>query len=209
MDITLKKLLYFFYSAMNAGKTTALLQSRHNYHATGMKTLSFLPGVISQRSEAVIRSRIGIEAPCITFDRTFIFDTFIENHHQKETLSCIFVDEAQFLTEEQVWQLCRIVDELEIPVLTYGLRTDFQGRLFEGSTHLLALADKLVEIMTVCFCGSNATMVIRLDAQNNVVTQGGQVDYEGSRYISFCRKHYREMILNKKIAGVENFLAVR
>ena len=202
--------LSFYYSAMNAGKTTALLQSSYNYRESGMNTLCFLPKVIADRiGENKIQSRIGIHSECVAFDSKFEFKKFIEKHIKILSLSCILIDEAQFLVKEQVWDLAGIVDEYDIPVLSYGLRTDFQGNLFSGSQHLLAWADELIEIKTICFCGKNAKMVVRLSPSGEVITEGDQLDQEGSRYISFCRKHYREITQKKRLDSSKMFCMIK
>ena len=202
--------LSFYYSAMNAGKTTALLQASYNYRESGMNTLCFLPQVIADRiGSNTIKSRIGIHCESTSFDSEFQFKAFIEAYIGKEKLSCVLVDEAQFLTESQAWDLAGIVDEYDIPVLTYGLRTDFQGNLFPGSRHLLAWADELIEIKTISFCGKNAKMVVRLNKNGEVVTEGSQLDQEGSQYVSFCRKHYREITEKKQLDPLYKFCKIR
>ncbi len=189
--------LYFYYSAMNAGKTTVLLQSAFNYRERGMNTLLFAPAIDDRYRIGLIKSRIGLESEAITFDNHFRFDMYFKDraHEREESISCILLDEAHFLSKEQVWQLAYIVDFLNVPVITYGLRTDFLGRPFEGSQHLLAIADKIVELKTICHCGRKATMVVRINEKGQAVTTGEQVEIGGnSRYISMCRRHYVEEI---------------
>ena len=186
--------LYFYYSSMNAGKSTNLLQSSYNYRERGMHTLVLAPLLDDRYGVGKVTSRIGIEADAITFKRdTNLFD-LIDSHHRDSRLDCILVDEAQFLTRDQVFQLSELTDKLNIPVLAYGLRTDFQGEPFEGSKYLLAWADTLNEIKAICHCGSKATMVVRLDSEGRAVTEGSQVEIGGNdRYVSMCRKHFKEM----------------
>ncbi len=181
--------LYFYYSAMNAGKSTTLLQSDHNYRERGMRTLLFTPALDTRAGKGVIRSRLGIEAEATAFERTD--DLFVDiraEHHQKP-VHCVLVDEAQFLTQTQVLQLTLVCDALNIPVLCYGIRTDFRGEPFEGSRYLLAWAEELVEIKTVCESGSKATMNARLDEGGNLVTEGDQVSI-GHHYVAMSRKHF-------------------
>lgn len=167
--------LYFFYSAMNAGKSTSLLQSDYNYRQRGMKTLLFTPQLDQREGEGQIHSRIGLSEPATVFSREMdLFDYTRKIHHQ-EQVHCVFVDEAQFLTPAQVLQLTMICDQLNIPVLTYGLRTDFRGEPFEGSKYLLAWAEELVEVKTVCRSGRKATMSARLNANGERVFEGEQV----------------------------------
>ena len=186
--------LFFYYSAMNAGKTTTLLQSSYNYRERGMSTLLYIPAIDTRYGIGKLTSRIGLASEALTFDTTF--DFFEEAKHQKEiipNLACILIDEAQFLTKQQVWQLCRIVDTLRLPVLTYGLRTDFKGETFEGSHYLLALAEEIIEIKTICHCGRKATMNARINASGKRVTEGEQIEIGGNeRYISLCRRHFSE-----------------
>lgn len=182
--------LYFYYSAMNAGKSTILLQSSHNYRERGMKTLLFTPAIDTRYQQGVIHSRIGLSEAALVFQND-------DNLYQKvkeqcENHACVLVDEAQFLTREHVFQLTEITDKLNIPVLSYGLRTDFKGELFEGSQYLLGWADELIEIKTICHCGRKATMILRLNEQGKVVTEGEQVFIGGNNtYVSTCRKHYK------------------
>ena len=185
--------LYFYYSSMNAGKSTNLLQSSYNYRERGMNTLVLAPLLDDRFGVGRVTSRIGIESEAITFvGDTDLFE-LIEGHHRASTLHCVLVDEAQFLTREQVFQLSELADKLGIPVLAYGLRTDFQGEPFEGSKYLLAWADTLNEIKAICHCGSKATMVVRLDAEGRAVTEGSQVEIGGNdRYVSMCRRHFKE-----------------
>lgn len=184
--------LYFYYSAMNAGKSTVLLQSNYNYKERGMDTLLYTPSVDDRYGVGVIGSRIGLsaEARIIEADFDLFKDINIQVKNNKK-ISCILIDEAQFLTKQQVQQVCKVVDELNIPVLCYGLRTDFQGEPFPGSLYLLAWADNLVEIKTVCHCGRKATMNMRIDADGNKVSIGQQVQVGGNEmYVSVCRAHF-------------------
>ena len=186
--------LHFFYSTMNAGKSTALLQSNHNYKESNLKTLLFVPKSIADKSNGKIVSRIGLEADAIIVNNEYEFyDEIIKK--QSEKISCIFVDEAQFLTKKQVHSLGKIADELNIPVMTYGIRTDFQGELFEGSQELLALADNLKELKTICSeCDKKATMVVRLDSNGKILLEGEKILIGGNEiYKTLCRKHFREL----------------
>ena len=186
--------LHFFYSTMNAGKSTALLQSNHNYKESNLKTLLFVPKSIADKSNGKIVSRIGLEADAIIVNEEYEFyDEIIKK--QSEKISCIFVDEAQFLTKKQVHSLGKIADELNIPVMTYGIRTDFQGELFEGSQELLALADNLKELKTICSeCDKKATMVVRLDSNGKILLEGEKILIGGNEiYKTLCRKHFRKL----------------
>ena len=186
--------LHFFYSTMNAGKSTALLQSNHNYKESNLKTLLFVPKSIADKSNGKIISRIGLEANAIIVNNEYDFYNEISKK-QSEKISCIFVDEAQFLTKKQVHGLGKIADELNIPVMTYGIRTDFQGELFEGSQELLALADNLKELKTICSeCDKKATMVVRLDSNGKILLEGEKILIGGNEiYKTLCRKHFREL----------------
>jgi thymidine kinase len=188
--------LYFYYSAMNAGKSTVLLQSAHNYQERGMRVLLLTASIDNRFETGQIASRIGISADASLFDNSTDMIALIkEETHQQQALSCILIDEAQFLTKEQVYALSEVVDKLHIPVLAFGIRTDFQGELFDGSKALLAWSDKLRELKTVCHCGSKATMVIRLNAEGIPVKEGAQVEIGGNdRYLSVCRKHFKEAV---------------
>jgi len=182
--------LYFYYSTMNAGKSTALLQASHNYGERGMRTLVYT-AKLDDRAGGKVASRIGISAEARHFIAGEDLYKEIKDELAQGPLACVLVDEAQFLTTTHVMQLSRVVDELNVPVLCYGLRTDFLGRLFEGSAQLLAWADNLVELKTVCSCGRKATMVVRVRADGRVETTGAQVEIGGNdRYISLCRKHF-------------------
>ncbi len=185
--------LYFYYSSMNAGKSTSLLQSSYNYKERGMNTLILAPLLDDRFGAGRVTSRIGIESEATTFGTdTNLFDV-ISASSADEPLHCVLIDEAQFLTRDQVFQLTEVTDQLHIPVLAYGLRTDFQGEPFEGSKYLLAWADTLKELKAICHCGTKATMVVRLDGDGNAVTEGSQVEIGGNdRYISMCRKHFKE-----------------
>jgi thymidine kinase len=183
--------LHFYYSAMNAGKTTTLLQSNYNYQERGMNTLLFIPSIDTRHALGIISSRIGLQNEAHAFEKDFDFFNFAKGHTQKQKVSCILIDEAQFLSKEQVYQLTRIVDELKIPTLAYGLRSDFMGEPFEGSKYLLALAEDIIEIKTICHCGRKATMNARIDENGYVLREGEQVEIGGNdRYIALCRKHY-------------------
>jgi len=184
--------LYFYYSAMNAGKTTALLQSAHNYRERGMNPLLFKPRLDDRYAVAAIRSRIGLEAPATAFDRTENLFDIVQERLGRENVHCVLVDEAQFLSRDQVYQLTEVVDRLGIPVLAFGLRTDFQGELFEGSRYLLAWADQLEELKTICHTGRKATMVVRVDEQGYALREGSQVEIGGNeRYVSVSRKEFK------------------
>ena len=185
--------LYFYYSAMNAGKTTTLLQSSHNYAERGMETLVLKPRVDGREGTGRIRSRIGLEAKAINFGYSDDLLQMIIGRVTQDSLDCVLVDEAQFLSVSQVKQLTDVVDRLNIPVLTYGLRTDFRGELFEGSQQLLALADELREIKTVCHCGRKAIMTVRLDNDGKPIQAGEQIQIGGNEhYVSMCRLHFKE-----------------
>ncbi|MGK7752446.1 MULTISPECIES: thymidine kinase [unclassified Roseovarius] len=185
--------LYFHYSTMNAGKSTLLLQASHNYRERGMNTHLLTAAIDDRAGPARIGSRIGIGSEADTFTADDDLFARLEAILATGPLACIFVDEAQFLTEPQVWQLVRVVDDLGVPVMCYGLRVDFQGQLFPGSATLLALADEMREVRTICHCGKKATMVVRRDAQGNVVTDGAQIQVGGNEtYESLCRRHWRE-----------------
>ena len=184
--------LYFYYSAMNAGKTTTLLQSRHNYAERGMNALVLKPKIDNRSGEGRVRSRIGIEAEATEIDGTVDLYQLVIVKNDESQVHCVLVDEAQFLTAEQVGQLTEVVDRLDVPVLAYGLRTDFLGELFEGSRQLLALSDELREIKTVCHCGRKATMVVRFDSAGNPVRGGDQIQIGGNEtYVSMCRLHFK------------------
>jgi thymidine kinase len=184
--------LYFYYSTMNAGKSTALLQSSHNYRERGMHTLVYTAG-LDQRGGGKVHSRIGLASDARHFLPATDLYAEIGLEHGSRRVSCVLLDEAQFLTRRQVDDLAMVVDRLSIPVLCYGLRTDFRGELFEGSARLLALADELSELKTICHCGRKATMVVRVGADGRVEHEGEQVEIGGNeRYVSLCRRHYFE-----------------
>lgn len=189
--------VFFYFSAMNAGKSTMLLQAAYNYRERGMETLLFLPEFDTRMGKGVIASRIGINAPARTFNESFDFLDFVAQaiarpHHN---LAAIFIDEAQFLSKEQVYQLTEIADKLCLPVLAYGLRTDFQSELFEGSRYLLAWADEIQELKTICHCGAKANMNLRTDSNGCAIVEGQQVVIGGNEtYVALCRRHYKEEI---------------
>ena len=189
--------LYFNYSSMNAGKSTALLQADHNYRERGMSTILFTSSKDERYGKNEIVSRIGIKAPAIYFfENTNIFEEVLEESKKNHT-NCVLIDEAQFLSKDQVFQLGRIVDELNIPVLTFGIRTDFKGELFEGSQYLLAWSDNIKEIKTVCHCGGKATMVVRINSNGAIVSEGSQIEVGGNEsYIPLCRKHFNSKELD-------------
>ncbi|WP_428671940.1 thymidine kinase [Roseibium sp.] len=185
--------LYFNYSSMNAGKSTVLLQAAYNYEERGMNTLLMIAAFDDRGGQGRIASRIGLAAEADIFSSGDDLFEHVREKHGKAPIDAVFVDEAQFLTEEQVWQLAKVCDELRIPVMCFGLRTDFQGKLFPGSAALLALADNLKEIKTICWCGRKATMVARLDGEGRIVEEGDQVVIGGNeRYVPLCRSHWAE-----------------
>lgn len=185
--------LYFYYSSMNAGKSTALLQSSYNYRERGMNTLVMAPALDNRYGTGKVTSRIGLETDATTFKPEDDLLALITATHDAATLHCVLIDEAQFLTKEQVFQLGEVTDNLNIPVLAYGLRTDFQGEPFEGSKYLLAWCDNLKELKAICHCGSKATMVVRTDEAGNPIREGSQIEIGGNdRYVSMCRKHFKE-----------------
>lgn len=185
--------LYFYYSAMNAGKSTALLQASYNYQERGMQTLLFAPAIDNRHKLGYVSSRIGLNAEAHLFTAEVnLLESVKIFLKQKEDLKCVFIDEAQFLTKAQVLQLTVIVDRLHIPVLCYGLRSDFRAEPFEGSLYLLIWADEINEIKTVCYCGRKAIMNIRFDAENHKITEGKQIEIGGNeRYVAVCRKHFK------------------
>lgn len=186
--------LYFYYSAMNAGKTTHLLQSSYNYRERGMKTLILSPALDNRFGVGKVASRIGLESPSIIFSEKENLLAIVEKHLKEHNIHCVLVDEAQFLSKDQVYQLTEIVDQLNIPVLAYGLRTDFQGELFSGSHYLLAWADHLNELKTICHTGAKATMVVRVDEKGRAIKAGNQVEIGGNdRYISVSRAEYKRI----------------
>jgi thymidine kinase len=183
--------LYFYYASMNAGKSTVLLQAAFNYRERGMNPLLFTAAIDDRAGTGVIASRIGLSAPAQRFAPTTDMFAAVAEAHAAAAVHCVLIDEAQFLGQAQVWQLARIADELGVPVLCYGLRTDFLGHLFEGSQWLLALADVLTELKAVCACGRKATMNLRIDASGRAVTSGQQTEIGGNdRYVALCRRHF-------------------
>ncbi len=191
--------LFFNYSSMNAGKTTVLLQSAHNYRERGMNPLLFTPRLDDRFEVGVIKSRIGLQADAIVFDgETDLFER-TSAELDSRSIHCVLVDEAQFLSKDQVYQLTEVVDRLNIPVLCYGLRTDFQGELFEGSQYLLAWADELQELKTICHTGKKATMVVRVDDNGYAIREGSQVEIGGNeRYVSVSRKEFKNVFTGGK-----------
>lgn len=185
--------LHFFYSTMNAGKSTSLLQSNHNYKESNLDTMIFLPDETNKSSKGQIVSRIGLKAKAVIADKTFNFISYVKKNKTPK-LSCVLIDEAQFLSKVQIRQLGEVADKLNIPVMCYGIRTDFRGELFEGSSELLALADNLIELKTICYdCGRKATMVVRVDENGKVVTEGSKIQIGGNDlYTPVCRKHFRK-----------------
>ena len=186
--------VHFFYSTMNAGKSTALLQSNYNYNERGMETLLLTPKVDAVANKSMVHSRIGLEAPAIVVDPEMNIFDYVSNLVKERSIACVLADEAQFFSKDQVRQLCQVSDILNIPAMCYGIRTDFRGELFEGSAELLALADNLVELKTVCDCGRKATMVVRLDSNGKIVKDGAKIQIGGNdSYKVYCRKHFREL----------------
>jgi thymidine kinase len=187
--------LYFHYSTMNAGKSTLLLQASYNYRERGMQTYLLTAAIDGRAGAGVIGSRIGLKASADMFDETSDLFAMIGKRLKHDPCACVFVDEAQFLTKAQVWQLARAVDDLDVPVMCYGLRVDFRGELFPGSAALLALADEMREARTICFCGKKATMVVRQDSEGHALMEGEQVQIGGNEtYVSLCRRHWREAV---------------
>ena len=191
--------LYFSYSTMNAGKSTVLLQASHNYGERGMKTMLFTAELDNRSKVGNISSRIGLSEKASTFNNDDNLFSSVKKRLNTDKISCVFVDEAQFLTKKQVWELSDVVEILNIPVMCFGLRTDFQGKLFEGSSSLLAIADELKEIKTICHCGKKANMVVRVDSNGRVLKEGAQIEIGGNeKYISLCRKHWKNEMENNR-----------
>lgn len=187
--------LYFYYASMNAGKSTTLLQADFNYRERGMRTMVFTAAVDDRFAAATVSSRIGLSAPATTFDADTDLQRAVVADLANGPLGCVLVDEAQFLTADQVAQLARVADVVGVPVLAYGLRTDFQGELFPGSARLLAIADALVELKSVCMCGRKATMNARVDVSGRAIRQGAQTEIGGNdRYVALCRRHFDEAL---------------
>ncbi|AKM08873.1 thymidine kinase [Croceicoccus naphthovorans] len=187
--------LYFYYASMNAGKSTTLLQADFNYRERGMTTMVWTAALDDRSEGKPIASRIGLEADAYRFERDTDLHARVTAAHHVEPLACVLIDEAQFLTKDQVWQCARLADETGIPVLCYGLRTDFQGELFEGAAALLGIADALIELKAVCHCGRKATMNLRVDASGGAVAEGAQTEIGGNdRYVALCRRHFSEAL---------------
>ncbi|MBL4726023.1 MAG: thymidine kinase [Rhizobiaceae bacterium] len=183
--------LYFSYSAMNAGKSTLLLQASYNYQERGMETLLLISAIENRTRQGEITSRIGLNQSADIFTNDDDIYEFIRGRIEGKKIACIFIDEAQWMSGEQIWQLAKVVDELGIPIMCYGLRTDFQGKTFPGSAGLLAIADEIREVRTICWCGSKATMVVRLDGEGKPLEEGEQIFVGGNEsYVSLCRKHW-------------------
>lgn len=198
--------LYFYYSAMNAGKSTSLLQSSYNYQERGMRTLIFTTSIDDRCIHGRINSRIGLSSPAEMFtDKTNMFNVISGYHHNKE-VHCVLIDECHFLNRKQVCDLSKVVDKLNIPVLCYGLRTDFRADLFSGSLWLLAWADKLVELKTICYCGKKANRVLRINKEGKAMKEGKQIVIGGNdSYVSVCRKHFTETLeLSLSVPGIKN-----
>ena len=187
--------LYFYYAAMNAGKSTTLLQAAFNYAERGMAAMLFTAAVDDRAGFAKIGSRIGLEADAVPFDAATDIAALVRAERATRKIACVLIDEAQFLTRAQVWQLAELCDRDDMPVVTYGLRTDFRGELFEGSAALLGLADSLTELKAICECGRKATMNLRVDAAGSAVHDGDQTEIGGNdRYIALCRRHFMERL---------------
>jgi thymidine kinase len=190
--------LHFHYSTMNAGKSTLLLQAAHNYKEMGMETLLLTADFDDRVENGKITSRIGISAPAELYSQGSNLLSLVEKKSREKALACVLVDEAQWLSPNQVWQLAQVVDDLKVPVICYGLRVDFMGELFPGSAKLLAIADEMREVRTICHCGSKATMVVRKDSDGKVQTSGDQVQVGGNEmYFSLCRLHWRQAVKDK------------
>ncbi|WP_426165911.1 thymidine kinase [Sandarakinorhabdus sp. DWP1-3-1] len=197
--------LYFYYASMNAGKSAILLQSSFNYRERGMRTLLFTAAIDDRSAAGAITSRIGLQAPATPFDADTDIHAIVAAEHARSAVHCVLVDEAQFLARDQVWQLARICDDLGIPVLAYGLRTDFQANLFPGSQWLLAIADVLSEIKAVCACGRKATMNLRIDGDGRAVAAGAQTEIGGNdRYVALCRRHFTAALAGATVAQGES-----
>ncbi|MCA6221793.1 MULTISPECIES: thymidine kinase [Photorhabdus] len=187
--------LYFYYSAMNAGKSTSLLQSSYNYNERGMRTLVFTAEIDTRFENGKVNSRIGLSSDALLFSQQTDIGELIRNENKQEKVHCVLIDECHFLTKAQIEQICKVTDYDDIPVLCYGLRTDFRGELFSGSQYLLAWADKLVELKTICYCGRKANRALRFDSEGAAIYDGEQVDIGGNeKYMSVCRKHYMDAI---------------
>ncbi|TDH34422.1 thymidine kinase [Pseudohoeflea suaedae] len=185
--------LYFNYSTMNAGKSTLLLQASYNYRERGMRTVLFTAALDDRAGAGKIASRIGLSSEAIPFRSEDDLHEVVNGLMSEGPIACVFVDEAQFLSEEQVWQLARVADRLGVPVMAYGLRTDFRGKLFPGSEALLAISDSLREVRTICHCGRKATMVVRQDESGEVIREGAQIEVGGNdKYVSLCRRHWED-----------------
>ena len=190
--------LHFHYSTMNAGKSTLLLQAAHNYKEMGMETLLLTADFDDRAENGKITSRIGISASAELYSQGSNLLSLVETKLREKALACVLVDEAQWLSPNQVWQLAQVVDDLKVPVICYGLRVDFMGELFPGSAKLLAIADEMREVRTICHCGSKATMVVRKDSDGKVQTSGDQVQVGGNEmYFSLCRLHWRQAVKDK------------
>jgi thymidine kinase len=184
--------LYFYYAAMNAGKSTTLLQAAFNYAERGMETMLLTAGIDDRAGAGIIGSRIGLDANAVPFFRDTDIAATVRTEAAKRKLAAVLIDEAQFLTREQVWQLAVLTDDDDLPVVAYGLRTDFTGTLFEGSAALLGIADSLTELKAICECGRKATMNLRVDAEGRAVKAGAQTEIGGNdRYVAMCRRHFR------------------
>ncbi|MDO8542525.1 MAG: thymidine kinase [Opitutaceae bacterium] len=188
--------VYFYYAAMNAGKSTVLLQASYNYRERGMRPLLFTPSIDTRYGTGRIESRIGLRSGAISLAPGDNLLTRVRGEHTDKPVACVLIDEAQFLTAEQVWQAAEIADTLDIPVLCYGLRTDFRGKLFTGSATLLAIADDLSELKTICHCGRKATMNLRVDKAGRAVREGAQIEVGGNdRYVAMCRRHFKAALV--------------
>ena len=187
--------LYFYYASMNAGKSSTLLQTAFNYGERGMRVSLWTAALDNRPGFGAISSRIGLASDAHRYETDTDIETRVLADHAADPIACVLVDEAQFLTRDQVWQLARAVDDLGVPVMCYGLRVDFRGELFPGSAALLALADEMREVRTICHCGKKATMVVRQDAEGKAIREGAQVQIGGNEtYISLCRRHWREAV---------------
>lgn len=192
--------VYFYYAAMNAGKSTVLLQSSYNYRERGMRTLLFTPSIDTRYGSGRIESRIGLRSGAISVGPADNLLARVRTEHAANPVACVLVDEVQFLAPEQIWQLSDVADTLDIPVLCYGLRTDFQGKLFPGSATLLGIADDLSELKTICHCGRKATMNLRVDKTGRAVHEGAQVEIGGNdRYVAMCRRHFKDALAGKPV----------